>query len=206
MIRGCRRKLTLPIGRRLAAGLLFGAVTTLFGIVTHLMAELAGLGWRLDLSLVFSGRHAYLGVIAASCVVAAIVALALLPPEDCRARGRSLISALPFGGEGAGFTAAAFAAQFAFFVISQLGEGCPLHGGDVVAAVLAAMLTAFCGALVVAFGKRRMLEFVLSLVWTIRFGASPQVENGVAPYPRPPARPVRCSPFSFRYRPPPSTA
>ncbi len=206
MIRGCRRKLTLPIGRRLAAGLLFGAVTTLFGIVTHLMAELAGLGWRLDLSLVFSGRHAYLGVIAASCVVAAIVALASLPPEDCRARGRSLISALPFGGEGAGFTAAAFAAQFAFFVISQLGEGCPLHGGDVVAAVLAAMLTAFCGALVVAFGKRRMLEFVLSLVWTIRFGASPQVENGVAPYPRPPARPVRCSPFSFRYRPPPSTA
>ncbi|MGD0476476.1 MAG: hypothetical protein ABSB70_25155 [Candidatus Velthaea sp.] len=66
--------MTLRIGRRLAAGVLFGAVTILFGIVTHLTAELVGLGWRLDMSLVFSGRHAYLGVIAASCVVAAIAA------------------------------------------------------------------------------------------------------------------------------------
>jgi hypothetical protein len=197
---------TLPIGRRLTGSMLFAAVTILFGIVTHLMAELAGLGWRLDAALVFSGRHVYLGVIAASCVVAAIVALTSLPSEDRRARARSLISALPFGGEGAGFTAAAFVAQFAFFVISQLGEGCPLRGGDVVAALLAAMLTALLSALLVAFGKRRMLEFVLALVWAIHYGASPEVENGVAAYPGPPVRAVRCSPFSFRYRPPPQAA
>jgi MFS family permease len=150
---------------------LFGAVTILFGIVTHLMAELVGLGWRLDMSLVFSGHHGYLGVIAASCVVAAIGALVSGPHEDSRGRLRSLISALPFGGEGAGFIATAFVGQFAFFVVSQLGEGCPLRGGYVVAALLAAALT--------AFGKRRALEFVLSLVWAIRFGASTEVETAL---------------------------
>jgi hypothetical protein len=196
----------VPIGRRLVAGVLFGAVTILFGIVTHLMAELVGLGWRLDTSLVFSGRHAYLGVIAASCVVAAIGALVSASHEDRRTRATSLGSALPFGGEGAGFTALAFVAQFAFFVVSQLGEGCPVRSGDVVAALLAAVLTALFGALAVAFGKRRALEFVLSLVWAIQFGAAPEVERGVAPYAGSPAPAARCSPYSFRYRPPPQAA
>jgi hypothetical protein len=183
---------TQPLGRRLAAGLVFIAVTMMFGIITHLTSELAGLGPRVDLALILSARHTYLGVIGVSCIVAALSVALWRTPGAREARIASLTAALPFKGQGPGFVAAAFLAQVTFSVV--------------LAALLAAVLTAALGAFAVALGKRRFLAFIVALAWPIRRAAAAPVEELGMAHVAPLAADARCTPFSFRYRPPPQAA
>jgi hypothetical protein len=150
--------------RSAPATLIFLAFTSSFGIAAHLLSELVGLGWHDDEDVLFSARHAYLALIAVVAFLALVAALLAVPPGDRRSRVHALIERLPLGGRGAGFTVLSFAAQFAFFAVTQIGEGCPLCGGDVFTGIIAAALAAAVGAALITFGKRRILDFALALV------------------------------------------
>ncbi len=190
-----------------AASLVFFAFTTPFGIAAHLLAELFGLGWQDGADVVFSARHGYLAVLAAVSLAGAVVAVLALPRCERRARVASLVEALPYKGAGVGFASIAFVAQFGFFALTQIGEGCPLCGGDIVTGIVAAGFAAALGAITVTLCKRRVLEFALALVWAIAAAVfASGIVNGVAPYSGPAAPATRRTPFSFRYRPPPVAA
>jgi hypothetical protein len=185
----------------------FFALTTPFGIAAHLLSELAGLGWHDDADVVLSARHGYLTALAVASIAGLIAAVLALPRGDRRACVASLIEALPFKGRGAGFTAIAFIAQFAFFGVTQIGEGCPLCGGDVLIGVIAAGFAAALGAIAIALGKRRVIEFALALVYSIAARSiAGSVAFRVSRYRGPARAGSRRTPFSFRYRPPPFAA
>jgi ribose/xylose/arabinose/galactoside ABC-type transport system permease subunit len=116
-----------------------------------------------------------------------------------------IVEGLPFRGRGTGFTLISFLAQFSFFAVTQIGEGCPLCSGDVVVGVFAAAVAAAFGAFAVALGKRRMLEFVLALAFAfVLVCAAPCGLVRSALFRRSGLRaPRRRTPFAFRYRPPP---
>ncbi len=196
-------------GKRRSAlvSLLFFAFTAPFGIVAHLVSELAGLGWHDDADVVLSARHGYLAVIAIASLAIFSIVLRAVPANARRQRVAEIVEALPFAGRGVGFLALSFAVQFGFFAVSQIGEGCPLCGGDVSVGVLAAAAAALLGALIVTIGKRHVLEFAAALAWyvakklcleaTVVFRARKS---------RVVAHSGRRTPFAFRYRPPPLAA
>lgn len=193
--------------RSAVAACVFFAFTAPLGIAAHLISELAGLGWHDDADIAFSARHAYLAGFALVALAGLFVALRSLPRGERRARVAELVESLPFGGRGAGFTIVSFLAQFAFFAVTQIGEGCPLCGGDVVVGVFAAAVAALLGAFAVSLGKRRLLAFVLALVEVFVAAAREcTIASGISRRRRPRALALRRSPFAFRYRPPPAVA
>jgi len=183
----------------------FAALTIPFGIVAHLASEFFGLGWRDDADVAFSIRHLYLAVIAVSALIALALSLRRVPRNNRRRAVAELVDALPLGGRGLRFGLLSFALQFGFFAITQIGEGCPLCGGDVLIGILAAAFASLAGALAVSFGKSRLLELACELVWFV-----PGVENrerpllASKPTARIPRRAKRRAPYAFRYRPPPA--
>ena len=136
-----------------AAILLFFAFTAPLGIAAHLISELAGLGWHDDADVAFSARHGYLALIAVAALAALALSLRAVPRGDRRERIAQIVDALPFKGHGARFVALSFGLQFAFFAVTQIGEGCPLCSGDVFTGVLAAALAALCGAFAILLGS-----------------------------------------------------
>jgi hypothetical protein len=190
-----------------SALLLYGALTVPLGIAAHLLSELAGLGWHDDADVILSVRHGYLAAFALVALFIAIAALRSIPRGDRRERIAQLVDALPLRGRGIGFVAMSFFAQFGFFALTQIGEGCPLCGGDVLVGVVAAALAALCGALAVTLGKRRLLDFVLALVWAVAFACDAEpAGDRVAASRRLVLRDRSRTPFAFRYRPPPLRA
>lgn len=193
-------------GRRsLIAAIVFLAFTTPLGIAAHLISELAGLGWHDDADVLFSARHGYLAAAALCSLATLFVAMLSVRRDERRTRIAELVDALPFRGSGAGFTLASFVAQFGFFALTQIGEGCPLCSGDVFVGVVAAAVAAAIGALAVSLGKRRIVAFALALIHALAVivlrvadvRCAREIGGAVAPLPR------RRTPFSFRYRPPP---
>lgn len=192
-------------GRSARAALLFFALTTPLGIAAHLISELAGLGWHDDADVVLSARHGYLAALALLAAAGLLLALRSVPRRERRAYVAALVESLPCGGSGPAFTAVSFVAQFGFFAVTQIGEGCPLCGGDIVTGVFAAAVAAGIGALAVALGKRRFIEFALALVYALVAVMRDDLVTGALLARRtPPATATRRSPFSFRYRPPPA--
>jgi hypothetical protein len=190
-----------------AAGLAFLALTAAFGSVVHLLSELWGLGWSAADTLAFWQRHEYLTGFVAAAAVCLLSAARMLPRGERRVRVALLVRALPFKGRGIGLAATAFSAQFAFCALTQLGEGNPLSRGDFLTGIVAGLVAALCGALIVTFCKRRILEFALALVWaTLRSVCVPGTVNGIAAHRGPIAPAARRTPYSFRYRPPPLAA
>jgi len=189
------------------AGLAFLAFAALFGSVVHVLSELWGLGWSAAMTPVFWQRHEYLTGFIAVAVACLLFAVRMLPRGKHRVRVASLVQALPFKGQGAGFAATAFAAQFTFCALTQLGEGNPLSRGDLFTGIVAGIVAALFGALIVTLCKRRILELALALVWaTLRSAFAGGTVNGIAAYRGPAAPAVRRTPYSFRYRPPPLVA
>jgi hypothetical protein len=172
------------------------------------MSELAGLGWHDDADVLFSSRHGYLALIAFAALAAFAVVLRSMPADSRSRRVSDLVETLPFGGRGAGFVALSFVLQFGFFAVTQIGEGCPLCGGDVFVGILAAAAAALFGALVVTFAKRRVLELAMGLVWykSRALRTPPAHEHSRREQHAADACSARRTPFSFRYRPPPIAA
>ena len=193
-------------GRRaaLAAGIFFG-FTAPFGIAAHLLSELAGLGLRDDADVVLSARHGYLAIVAFAALAMFVVVLRSVPADSRRQRVSEIVEALPFEGRSARFIALSFVLQFGFFAVTQIGEGCPLCGGDVIVGIAAASAAALIGALVVTFVKERVLELAMELVWyaSQALAASPVPVRSRREQHAADASSPRRTPFSFRYRPPP---
>jgi hypothetical protein len=141
--------------------LLFGALVTLCGIAIHLLAELAGLGWRLDSQLVFSPHHIPLGLLALGALVAlcAVGAGAARAPNR-RASAASIVRALPDGGCGARFLGLAFLGQLAVFALTEAGEGLPIQAGDFGLAIVAALCASAIGAVLMLRAQRRIVEAI----------------------------------------------
>jgi len=187
--------------------LAFLAFAALFGSVVHLLSEVWGLGWSTAGTLAFWQRHEYLTGFVAAAVACLLSAARMLPRGERRVRVASLVRSLPFEGRGTGFAATAFAAQFAFGALTQLGEGDPLSRGSLLTGIIAGIVAAVCGALILTFCKRRIFELALALVWaTLRSAFARGAVNGIAAYRGPSAPAVRRTPYSFRYRPPPLAA
>jgi hypothetical protein len=190
-----------------AAGLAFLAFAALFGSVVHVLSEVWGLGWSVAGNSAFWQRHEYLTGIVAAAVGSLLLAVRMLPRSAQRMQIATLVRALPFEGRGTGFAATVFAAQFAFSAFTQLCEGNPLSRGDLLTGIVAGILGALCGALIVTLCKRRILELALALVWaTLRAAFAAGAANGIAAYGGPTAPSARRTPYSFRYRPPPLAA
>jgi hypothetical protein len=145
--------------------LAFVATTLPLAIFTHLAGEAAGLGEQSRFATVSSARHAYFFVLGLAAIFAfrAIVRSARSASSATRLEG--LLRALPFGGRGARFAALTFAVQLAFFVVTQIAEGCPLCGGDVVVGACAAIVVAAIGSVLLALCERRLLACVLLFYW-----------------------------------------
>ncbi len=190
------------------AAALFFALTAPFGMVAHLTSELVGLGWHDDADVLFSARHGYLAIVALASLTVFALVLRSVPADSRRRRVSEIVEALPFEGQGARAIALSFVLQFGFFAVTQIGEGCPLCGGDVFVGTVAAAAAALVGALIVTYAKRRVLEFAMGLVWYGMQGLwapsvpvrSPREQHAADAYS------ARRAPFSFRYRPPPIAA
>jgi hypothetical protein len=193
--------------RSQSALLAFFALTAPFGIAAHLLSEFFGLGWHDDADVIFSARHAYLALIAVAAIAGLAAALLALPRGEQRARVAALVEALPWRGSGLRFVALAFVAQFGFFALTQIGEGCPLCGGDILTGILAAGVAALLGALAVTLGKRRIFELALRIMCEfVGISFAPGVMRSLRSESVLPAKAARRSPFAFRYRPPPVAA
>ena len=188
----------------LATSVLF-AFTAPFGIAAHLLSELAGLGWHDDAEVLFSAPHSYLAIVALAALATFTVALRSVPTNSRRRRVSEIVEALPFEGQGARFIALSFLLQLGFFALTQIGEGCPLCGGDVIVGTVAAAAAALIGALMVTFVKERVLELAMELVWyeSQTLWAPPVPVRSRREQRAVDATSARRTPFSFRYRPPP---
>lgn len=131
---------------RLRALLLYLAMSVPFGIAIHLGAEFAGLGRDAD-DLAFSPMHGYLAVVAvAAAAIFLIAAGFFVGPAERRRRIARLSEALPFRGRGAAFLVFSAVVQFGFFLVTQLGEGCPLCHGDLLIGIAVALCASIAGA------------------------------------------------------------
>ena len=141
------------------ARLLFGALVVLSGISVHLIAELAGLGWRADAALIVSPQHIPLALLALAALGAlGAVGYHVARRPNRRAAITGIIRALPDGGCGIRFLSLAFAGQFFVFAVTQAGEGVPIDRGDFGLALVAALVASVAGALLVARSQRRLIE------------------------------------------------
>jgi hypothetical protein len=152
---------------RRRALLLYLALSVPFGILVHLGSEFAGLGRDAD-DLAFSPLHGYLAAIALGALACFLVAGGFFASAWERRRRIGLMAgALPFRGRGVGFFILSAALQFGFFVVTQLGEGCPLCKGDAFVGVLAAVVASIIGSFALIALRRRIVRAVLALCFAI---------------------------------------
>ncbi len=143
---------------RCRALLLYLALSVPFGIAVHLGSEFAGLG-RDAADMAFSPLHAYLAVIAIAALAAFLVCGGFFAGAAERRRRIGLMArALPFAGNGVRFFALSAGLQFAFFVVTQVGEGCPLCRGDALVGVAAALVASAIGSCVLIALRKRIVR------------------------------------------------
>ncbi|HEY4432867.1 MAG TPA: hypothetical protein VGM99_00575 [Candidatus Cybelea sp.] len=131
---------------RLRALLAYMALSVPFGVAVHIGSEFAGLGRDAD-ELAFSPLHAYLAVVAVGAMIwFCSWSGILVGGPAARRRIAQMAGHLPFRGRGARFFAFSAGLQFGFFLITQLGEGCPLCHGDAIVGVVAALIASLAGA------------------------------------------------------------
>jgi hypothetical protein len=148
---------------RWRALLLYLTLSVPFGIAVHLGSEFAGLGRDAD-DLAFSPLHAYLAVIGVGALVSFLIAGGFFGHAAERRRRVGLMAgALPFGGRGLAFFAFSAALQFTFFVVTQLGEGCPLCKGDAVIGVIAAIVASLVGSFALIALRKQIVRAIGTL-------------------------------------------
>jgi hypothetical protein len=171
---------------RWRALLLYCALSVPFGIVVHLGSEFAGLGRDAD-DLAFSPIHGYLAALAIAALGCFLVAGGFFASAAERRRRIGLMAgALPYGGRGPGFFAFSAGLQFAFFAVTQIGEGCPLCKGDVLVGILAAIVASVVGSFALIALRRRISQAVDALCHALERANAPLA----AQLPRHAARPV----------------
>lgn len=138
--------------------LLYLACVVLGGVVTHLISEFAAMGSDAD-RVALSPRHLYLGVAAIVAILIAIRELVVLRSRakggrDAKRLAELGLASLPFNGK-RHFWIITACLQLAVGGVTEIGEGCPLCGHDIVAGVGGALLGAIVLALLArALGNR----------------------------------------------------
>ncbi len=142
--------------------LLYLALSVPFGIAVHLGSEFVQLGRDAD-DLAFSPLHAYLAVLAIGALGTFLGLGGFFGPAAERRRRIGLLAgALPFRGRGPAFFALSAALQFAFFAITQLGEGCPMCKGDAVVGILAAIVASLVGSFALIALRKHIVRVAAS--------------------------------------------
>jgi hypothetical protein len=159
---------------------LYLALSVPFGILVHLCSEFAGLGRDAD-DLAFSPLHAYLVLVGLAALGTFLYAAGFFDSRGERRRRIGLMAgALPYNGRGIRFFALSVVLQFGFFLVSQIGEGCPLCKGDFCIGVAAAAIASAIGAFIL-----QTLRFqIVRIVSAIKFLERPNVFSCIHPLPR----------------------
>ena len=136
------------------------AFVSLGAVVSHLVSEFAAMGHEAD-AVVVSPRHWYLALaaIAALAILIWQTRLLLRSAGDARAMKGLLntaTSSLPFRGRGLKFFLLAVGLQFSIASVTEIGEGCPFCGHDVVAGALGALVSVLILALAMRWIGRRV--------------------------------------------------
>jgi hypothetical protein len=154
--------------------------------LVHLVAEASALGPG-ALSLAFVLRHLYLAVLVVISLAVFARTVGLGRPRNESRRRVALLGALLRGRHAPAMLATLLAAHLAFFALTQLGEGIPLLGGDLVLGLALGLLGSLAAALLVsALGRTLARAPARTLAW-----------------PRPPALPA---PLPLCSAPPPRSA
>jgi hypothetical protein len=192
--------------KRWPALLLYLALSVPFGIAVHLGAEFASLGRDAD-DLAFSPLHAYLAVLAVAALVTFFIAGGFFASASERRRRIGLMSsALPFGGRGPGFFFFSAGLQFAFFALSQLGEGCPFCKGDILVGIAAAIVASFAGSFALMRLRRHIVRAIAAIHVFLSRNGAPRAADRLPRYATCAVRSVYAT-FAavFGNRPPPIT-
>jgi hypothetical protein len=134
---------------------LYAALVVFGAIGTHLVSEFAGMGSAAG-GVTFSSRHIYLGLGAVGSLALALRAIGSMlahasGPRDAKRLAEIGLASLPFGGRRS-FVPFTAALQFVLGGATEIGEGCPLCGHDIAAAIAGALV----GAIVLAFAVRAL--------------------------------------------------
>jgi hypothetical protein len=142
------------------------AIVVLGSIVAHLASEFFAMGAEAG-AVALSPKHIYLGVTA--LIAAAIAAQQAVTLWRTTQGGRDFkralhvaLGTLPFRGRGAFFIFTA-ALQLGISMTTEIGEGCPFCGHDVLAGVLGALLT----IVLLAFAARTIARRLPSIAAAI---------------------------------------
>ena len=133
-------------------------------LLAHLAAEFGAMGTGAE-TVLFSPRHWYLGCAAlAGIITFAVQARALLRSAhsglDLKRMLRLGLDSLPMRGRGWRYYALTGGLQLAVGSLTQIGEGCPFCGHDVLAGVLGALVTVIVLAFVMRAVGRRLPALV----------------------------------------------
>lgn len=154
----CKSSRAFPWGIALLA-----ALTTPFATACHLAAEAASLGGAC-VRILLSPHHAYLAALNLAAILILAVGLGLsAPPGERRRRIALFVTSLPGRGRGVAFVVWVVATQLCFFAATQLVEGDPVAAGHLLFGLLAALLSAVAGALLIASCQLRILRIVAGL-------------------------------------------
>lgn len=139
-------------------------------IGAHLISEFAAMGSDAE-AVTFSLRHLYLGLAGLAALIVAVREVLVLQARassrrDAKRLAEIALQSLPFSGKGH-FWLATAGLQLAIGGFTEIGEGCPLCGHDVVAGFGGALIVAVLLSLVARALTRRlpsiasaMIEFV----------------------------------------------
>jgi hypothetical protein len=140
------------------------------GIAAHLVSEFAAMGSDAK-PILFSPRHWYLGAAVLTGIVVFILQAHALCSQAANGRDfkRMLhngLATLPMHGRGAAFAMLTAGLQFAVGMSTEIGEGAPIAGHDVIAGVFGAILLVLAMALAtkaIARSLPRIVEAIVGL-------------------------------------------
>jgi hypothetical protein len=146
---------------------LYLACVVFGSIGAHLISEFAAMGSDAA-AVVVSPRHVYLAIGGIAALAFAIHELVVLRARassgrDAKRLAEMGLAALPFAGK-RHFWLATAGLQFAIGGLTEIGEGCPLCGHDIIAGVAGALLGAVVLSVIARALTRRLPSIASSLV------------------------------------------
>jgi hypothetical protein len=156
--------------------------------LVHIVAEASALGSG-ALTPAFVLRHVYLGLLVLASLAAFARTVGIGRPRAELRRRVALLRTLVRAPHRWSAVAVLIAAHLGFFALTQLGEGVPLLGGDVVLGLSLGVIGSLLAALTVAFLGRTVVDVAIrTLSWRQPQAAPARRAHRRIPPPRAAAR------------------
>lgn len=192
---------------RIRFAVLYLSLLGLGAILAHLASEFASMGTDAQ-AVALSPRHIYLGI--GAVVLAVLASKQLRTLWRISSGGRDLkrvlslgVETLPFKGRGLKFYGLTAIAQFGIGLATEIGEGCPFCGHDVLAGVCGALLTVLALGLCCKFVARRLPRIAAAIACFLEIARGETRLARVAPASVPPVFTSFIVPTRRFCRPPP---